>query len=494
MKRFLICIAALLLFTVSAEAGQKKTLLIMLDGQRADAMYTAPTPNFDSLRNGTWAEGYKGAYTFQSHTNLESAPSSATNHVAIATGVTAAKNGVYKNGQTFKGKYDEYPTWMQRLRKADPNIVSVWLYNWGEDGYIPADATYQNSRGGGVDGDVKIIDETIQILNGTFPDTPGVKDTKWTKGTDVDAIMLYLDSLDMFGHRHGFSVNVDEYYNAVKFYDEKIGKILDAIKSRPNFANEDWMIVVTADHGGIYRTHGVVGCKNCYTIPLIVSAKDIEAGKMAGQPQNCCSAAYVLKHMTGSIPEGLDGYIPQTAPETPANLDNPITSVAELKAGCPANDFSFVIWFKANGNQEGDPAIVSNKDWNSGRNPGIALATFDQKGDPAFTLNIGDGKNRDDFRPMFYKNNEWTFIAVTAQKGGNAMLFVGTQNGRLAFISDDISEIKSFSSNLNWNIGNDGTGNYKCKLNGETKGFQYWPSVLTIDQINELYKKGLEEK
>ena len=156
MKRLFIFAVALLLFVSAAQAGEKKVLLIMLDGQRADAMFTAPTPNFDALRNGTWAEGYKGAYTFQSHTNLESAPSSATNHVAIATGVTAKKNEVYKNGQTFKGKYDVYPTWMQRLRKADPNIVSVWLYNWGEDGYIPADATYQNSRGGGVDGDVKI--------------------------------------------------------------------------------------------------------------------------------------------------------------------------------------------------------------------------------------------------------------------------------------------------------------------------------------------------
>ena len=74
------------------------------------------------------------------------------------------------------------------------------------------------------------------------------------------------------------------------------------------------------------------------------------------------------------------------------------------------------------------------------------------------------------------------------------MLFAGTQNGRLAFVSDDVSKIQSFASNLNWNIGEDGTGNYKCKLNGETKGFQYWPSVLTIDQINELYKKGLEDK
>ena len=494
MKRLFIIAVALLLFASVAQAGEKKALLIMLDGQRADAMYSAHTPNYDSLRNGTWAEGYKGAYTFQSHTNLESPPSSATNHVAIATGVTAAKNGVYKNGQTKSGKYDQYPTWMQRIRKANPDIVSVWLYHWGEDAAIPADADYQASRGGGVQGDVNIINETVAILDGSFPDTEGVKGTKWTKGKDVDAIMLYLDSLDMFGHKHGFSVHVDKYFEAVSFYDEQIGKILSAIKNRPNFANEDWMIVVTSDHGGIYRTHGVVGCKNCYTIPLIVSAKDIEGGKMAGQPQNCCSAAYLMKHFTGSIPEEFDGYIPETAPETPADLNTAITDVTQLKAGCPANDFSFVIWFKSNGPQEGDPAIVSNKNWDSGRNPGFVVATYATKDSPALTFNIGDGKSRNDFRPMFYNDNEWTFIAVTAKKGENAMFFVGTQDGRLSFISDSVANLKSFASDLNWNIGTDGTGNYKCKLNGETKGFQYWKSVLTIDQINELYKKGLSEK
>ena len=498
MKRLLICAAALLLLVSAANAGEKKALLIMIDGLRADALYSVSTPNLDSLRDGSWAEGYKGAYTYQAHTNLEAAPSSATNHVAIATGVTAAKNGVYSNGQTDKGKYDEFPTWLQRFRKNDPNLVSVWIYNWGEDAAIPADATYQNSLGGGFQGDVNLVEETVQILNGTLPDKEGVKGTKWTNGQDVDAIMLYLDSQDMYGHRTGFTVNSDTYFDSVTFNDEAVGKMLAAIKGRPNFANEDWMIVIVSDHGGLFRTHGVVGDKNCYTIPLIVSAKDIEGGKMVGQPQNCCSAAYLMKHMTGAIPEEFDGYIPQTIQEAPADLEKTFTNVADLKAGCPANDFSFVIWFRTNAAQNGDPAIVSNKDWESGRNPGFALATYNDKdGKEWVTLNLGDGTNRDDIKmPTYseYGDNEWKFLAVTAQKGGNAMLFVGRPHGRLAFISDDVSTLKSFASDLNWNIGNDGTDNYKSKLTGETKGFQYWPAALTIDQINALYKKGLEEK
>ena len=62
MKKFFPMILFLLLVTaVVARAGEKKGLLIMLDGTRADALLSIDVPNLDSLRLGTWAEGYKGA-------------------------------------------------------------------------------------------------------------------------------------------------------------------------------------------------------------------------------------------------------------------------------------------------------------------------------------------------------------------------------------------------------------------------------------------------
>ncbi|MBQ4142719.1 MAG: alkaline phosphatase family protein [Thermoguttaceae bacterium] len=490
MKKLFFCLACILFLTVQANAGEKKALLIMLDGLRSDALYSGASPNMDSLMDGTWAEGYRGAFTYQAHTNLDAAPSSATNHVAIATGVTAAKNKVFKNGQINQGLYDEFPTWLQRARKADPDLVSVWLYNWGEDANMKTDATYQNRHGGGIAGDEKLVDETCRILAGTFPDTEGANGTKWTQGKDVDAIMLYLDAIDGLGHRHNFSVNSDKYFESIPYYDSMIGKILETIKNRPNFAKEDWMIVVVSDHGGIYRTHGVVGCENCYTIPMMVSGKNIKPGKMAGQPLNCTCAAYLTQHMTGSIPECFDGFIPETVPEVPASLENPVTDPAQVKTG-QDGDFSFVVWFKSNGPQNGDPALVSNKDWRSGRNPGLVLAVFEEKGNAAVTLNLGDGKAREDIRQLFYDHGEWTFFGVTADRDGNAVLYVGTQNGRLQFISDDISTLKTLASSMNWHVGNDGTGAYQYPLNGETRGFQYWPAVLTEDQMNALFTQGL---
>ena len=105
-KRFgLLLLIVLTLFAGTLRADEKKCLLVMLDGTRADALLSASTPNIDSVRLGTWAPGYQSAYSFEAYTSLDAPPSSATNHVAILTGVTATKNGCYNNGQTASAKY-----------------------------------------------------------------------------------------------------------------------------------------------------------------------------------------------------------------------------------------------------------------------------------------------------------------------------------------------------------------------------------------------------
>ncbi len=488
-------VVSFLLLSSVAFSGEKKGLLIMLDGLRGDAAFSAPTPNLDALRNGTWADGYKGAWTFQACPNLDAAPSSATNHVAIATGVTATKSNVYSNGQIKRGRFNDYPTWLQRLRKGNPSIVTAWLHNWSEDGDIVAQATYQITCGEQFQGDIKIIEQAEQILEGTFPTTDGIKGTKWTAGNDIDAMMLYLDSLDMFGHAAGFTVNSDAYFEKVTFYDQKIGEILEIIKKRPHFAQEDWMIVVVADHGGINRTHGVVGCKNCYTIPLIVSGKSIPQGRMTGQPHNCDAAAYLLKHFTNEVPEVLDGKIEEVQPIAPLDVASGRLAQKDLPSlkGQPKENFSVALWFKANGAQVQDPVLISNKDWKNGKNPGFALAANTMTNGSCAWLNWGDGEARDDFHPLEYKTEQWTFMAVTADRNGNAVLFVGGQNGRLSFISGNVplSKVKSFASSLDWNIGQDGTGNYPYKLNGEVKDVSVWLRALSIEEMNQIYHEKL---
>ena len=491
MKPFYSLIV-LLLLTACVEAGEKKALLIMLDGLRADAAYSAATPVLDSLRDGSWAKNYQGAWTFQAHSIQDSAPNSATNHVAIATGVTATKHGVFENGNTAKGNYAEYPTWLSRLRKKQPEIVTAWLHNWSENTAIPTDADFQSTCGEGFDGDQKLIEQAKQILAGTLPETAGENGTKWTPGKDIDAMMLYLDSLDMFGHRFGFSVHCPEYFEKVAHYDGKVGELLETLKNRPNFAKEDWLIVVIADHGGTGRGHGIVGCKNCYTVPLIVSGKNIATGRMQGQPLTTTPTAYLMKHFTGKIPECFASAIPTTKPEAAPKLDAGKISLDAFQKESRDGSFSFALWFKANDAQKDDPPLFSNKNWADGLTPGVALAANMADGTAGCRawLNLGDGERREDFRPLEYQPNEWTFFAVTVDRKENAVLYVGGADGRLSFISHDVTHLKKLTAGMPWNVGQDGTGKYPHTPDGEIQGPTCWNRALTTDEVAELYRAG----
>lgn len=71
-----------------------------------------------------------------------------------------------------------------------------------------------------------------------------------------DAIMWYIDRPDHAGHGFGYYPYAAEYHAALKVCDDEIGRVLDAIASRKTFAEEDWLLIVTSDHGGWERYHG----------------------------------------------------------------------------------------------------------------------------------------------------------------------------------------------------------------------------------------------
>jgi predicted AlkP superfamily pyrophosphatase or phosphodiesterase len=62
--------------------------------------------------------------------------------------------------------------------------------------------------------------------------------------------------VDHAGHSYGFDPNAAQYISAIEIVDGQIGPILNAIEQRPNYANEDWLILISSDHGGMSTSHG----------------------------------------------------------------------------------------------------------------------------------------------------------------------------------------------------------------------------------------------
>ena len=121
---------------VAAETQLRpKALMIMVDGLRADAVENAPMTNLLRLRDGKWQKGYRGFSSLAGHTLYDARPSSAANHAAIATGVTAAKTGVYKNGDTPNGAFARWPSWLARVVDARPEKKALYTYSWPGDAH-----------------------------------------------------------------------------------------------------------------------------------------------------------------------------------------------------------------------------------------------------------------------------------------------------------------------------------------------------------------------
>ena len=107
------------------------------------------------------------------------------------------------------------------------------------------------------------------------------------------------------------------------------------------------------------------------------------------------------------------------------------------------------------------------------------------------SLHGGRGEiNRRDIEPINFNFNEWWFQAISVDRYGNAVMFVGSPNGELYVISDFADNLGDITSSLPWNIGQDGTGAYAYNLDGDIDEMAIWKRALTLDEIRQLYNNG----
>ena len=74
-------------------------------------------------------------------------------------------------------------------------------------------------------------------------------------GDDVVGGLFH--SIDTNGHTTGFGNTNPHYVNCIRNADAYLYTILKAVEQREEDYNEDWLVIVTADHGGSGRGHGL---------------------------------------------------------------------------------------------------------------------------------------------------------------------------------------------------------------------------------------------
>ncbi len=210
----------------AADSGARatKVLIIGLDGLRADAFRRIPTPNLHRLADS-------GAFTEHAVTDVKAW--SGPGWSSVLTGVWGWKHGTRDNA--FHGYLPgRYPSFLERARRARPGLVCGAVVNWAPLG-------------------THLIADAAPWLNGGSYHAVAAVAKRLIRQGSPDILFLHFDGADHAGHRFGFSPQMPFYRWAVEKIDAQIGSLVDEIRGR---TGEEWLIVVTSDHGGHGRTHG----------------------------------------------------------------------------------------------------------------------------------------------------------------------------------------------------------------------------------------------
>lgn len=226
----LLLTATLLSFAVYANAQlPTKVLVIGIDGVRSDALLQANTPNIDSLT----AEGTFTYTSWHVRTTL-----SGPGWSDIMTGVWEEKHEVLNNQYTDKN-WDDYPYFVTRAKEHRPDIHAVQVTSWAP----MSDSVYNDGW------DAKLILPSDNDCVAAAVDS-------LSNSADLDVLFIHIDDVDYVGHSSGFDPINGNYMDAIETADGQVGQLMAALKSRPQFENEDWVVLLTTDHGGFLLGHG----------------------------------------------------------------------------------------------------------------------------------------------------------------------------------------------------------------------------------------------
>ncbi|MEE2711808.1 MAG: alkaline phosphatase family protein [Planctomycetota bacterium] len=247
MSRTLLAVL-LAAVAASGQTPRRKVLIIGIDGCRPDAIAVANTPNLDTLIAN-------GAYSDLAQTGITV---SAPGWSDMLCGVWENKHGVTNN--SFSGmNYGQYPHLFRRVKEACSQSFLSSFVSWSPiNTFITPPETDLIVS---VSSDLAVLQAALAHL----------------ANDDPDLSFVYFGDVDLAGHGYGFDPSVPQYIATIEVTDTYIGQLLMALQSRPTYAQEEWLILMSSDHGGSFAGHGQQ-IPSHMTVPFLVSGAATQQG------------------------------------------------------------------------------------------------------------------------------------------------------------------------------------------------------------------------
>lgn len=160
-------------------------------------------------------------------------------------------------------------------------------------------------------------------------------------------------------------------------------------------------------------------------------------------------------------------------------------------------DFSIAFWYKSDINQGREGAVISNKDWATGGNPGFNIGNMNQGLNLNFNTEGNSGRAETD-RFGSATDGKWHHITAVVDRDDKMSLYIDGEEaeGGAGFQSQsycvDISKRKGSVDVLNFVVGADGNKKYGVK-DSYVDELEVYKKALTKAEIKEISKIEEEE-
>jgi predicted AlkP superfamily pyrophosphatase or phosphodiesterase len=304
-----------------------RVLIIGLDGARGELITPEVMPNLHTLAQ-------QGKVDLDAITGDVSL--SGPGWASMLTGVWCNKHGVLDNDVTWaQSRFDAFPHLIQRINKARPDLITASVTHWApiHDEILCGDQAAGRCSGATIvrthSTDLEVTQSAIELLS----------------GKDVSFLFLQLDDIDHAGHGDpaeldagGFctqaltglegqcvlrGVNTN-YLNVARQTDLYVGRILSALKARTHYDNENWLVIVSTDHGGgggVFNQHGFNNTQDRRTF-VVISAPS-KAQSLIELPGVPVTSAQSLKG-------GVNSVLPPSDTRGAKIVDIPVTALFHM--------------------------------------------------------------------------------------------------------------------------------------------------------------------
>ncbi len=282
-----------------------KVLMIFIDGFIPEAIETASATNLARLMR-------EGAFSLDAR--AESTAISGSGWSTFLTGVHWDKHGVPDNAFEHP-RYDRCRHVAALLRAERPDAVVATSLCWDpiwEHLVQPLGLEHASNH--------QEESSLEDFFDSNSNDALVAADVAgWLALPDVQLAIAMFGDLDEAGHSQGnlhYDAWDERYRGVLRQIDVHVGELLQAIRRRPTWACEDWLVLVSADHAGSLNLGHGRNLREHRRIPLIVSGPSVARGEIWPPPTHADLVPTALAHLGVALrPEWeLDGRVLGRAP------------------------------------------------------------------------------------------------------------------------------------------------------------------------------------